>query len=145
MTGWTTPTLAATALVLAGALGLELAGAPQDDPPPPALIETSASPAPSLPPLPVADWAAAVLLHPLFDPTRNPPPGPADTPLPRLTAVITTPDRRLAIFQPAEGQSVSVSEGGSLGGYAVQSISTRQVILEGPKGQAIIGFPPPGR
>jgi hypothetical protein len=52
-----------------------------------------------------------------------------------LTGIMITPDGRRAIFAPAGGgKPAVVAEGGSLGGYVVQTISLGEVVLTGPDG-----------
>lgn len=81
------------------------------------------------------------LARPLFSATRRPAArggtddsadsGLADT---RLTGIVTEPGRRIAIFAPEGAKAVTVSEGETVGGWRIESITPREVSLTGPDG-----------
>jgi hypothetical protein len=82
----------------------------------------------------------AILARPLFSATRRPPPrdeGPtadsalADT---RLTGIVTEPGHRFAIFAPTGAKPLLVTEGDTVSGWRVESITPREVSLSGPDG-----------
>jgi hypothetical protein len=83
---------------------------------------------------------AEILARPLFNSTRRPPAhadGPAtDSGLSdaRLTGIVTLPGHRFAIFAPAGAKALVVSEGDTISGWRVESITPRQVSLSGPTG-----------
>jgi hypothetical protein len=80
------------------------------------------------------------LARPLYSATRRPPqtadnaatdPGLTDT---RLTGIVTEPDRRLAIFAVTGGKPVVLTEGETVSGWRIDSISPREVSVSGPSG-----------
>lgn len=85
--------------------------------------------------------SATALARPLFSSTRRPPPrgstdgaadlGLADT---RLTGIVIEPGRRIAIFAPAGAKLMTVSEGETVGGWRIESITPIEVSLSGPGG-----------
>jgi hypothetical protein len=87
------------------------------------------------------ELVATTLARPLFSSTRRPPPrggaeadtdtGLADT---RLTGIVTEPGHRIAIFAPANAKAVTVTEGESVSGWRIESITPREVSLSGPGG-----------
>jgi hypothetical protein len=94
-----------------------------------------------LPSLPTASPIAAILARPLFSPSRRPPQsnlgnaaddsGLADS---RLTGIVIEPGRRFAIFAPQGAKLLTVTEGETVSGWRVESISPREVSLSGPDG-----------
>jgi hypothetical protein len=106
---------------------------PPDPPPPPLRRERGSSRYDEL--------VATTLARPLFSSTRRPPPvggadaaddsGLADT---RLTGILTEPGHRIAIFAPAGAKALTVSEGETVAGWRVESITPRDVSLSGPAG-----------
>jgi hypothetical protein len=48
--------------------------------------------------------------------------------------VVIAPNRRLALFAPAQGKVTAVGEGGTIAGYVIESISSTDVVLTGPGG-----------
>jgi hypothetical protein len=104
---------------------------------PPAPADTAANQAPR--------WEAAILARPLFNPDRRPfeqaAPSAGDVALPRLSGIVITPEGRSAIFVPAGGGKLTVvEEGGSIGGYVLQTISFGEVVLTGPDGSHSLGL-----
>jgi len=99
---------------------------------------------PVLRPLPIAPAAppiAAILARPLFSPSRRPPqstPGKADDTSgladSRLAGIVIEPGRRLAIFAPQSGKLLTVTEGETVSGWRIETISPREVSLSGPEG-----------
>jgi general secretion pathway protein N len=83
----------------------------------------------------------AILARPLFSSTRRPPQdassGPsADSDLAdaRLTGIVTTPSRRIAIFAISSDKPLKVAEGDDVSGWRIESITPREVSLSGPSG-----------
>ncbi len=83
---------------------------------------------------------ATALARPLFSSTRRPPArsdGPAedttftDT---RLAGIVTEPGHRFAIFAATGVKPLLVTEGDTVSGWRVDSISPREVSLSGPSG-----------
>ena len=90
------------------------------------------------------DLLRATLARPLFSATRRPPqtagnaaadPDLTDT---RLTGIVTEPDRRLAIFAVTGGKPVVLTEGETVSGWRIDSISPREVSVSGPSGTKIL-------
>ena len=90
------------------------------------------------------DLFRVTLARPLFSATRRPPqitansstdPGLTDT---RLTGIVTEPDHRLAIFAVAGAKPVALTEGETVSGWRIDSISPREVSLSGPGGTKIL-------
>ncbi len=89
----------------------------------------------------VDELLTETLARPLFSATRRPPPtggdaAPDDSDLSdtRLTGIMTEPGRRIAIFIPAGAKPLTVSEGDTVSGWRVESITPREVSLTGPSG-----------
>jgi hypothetical protein len=81
-----------------------------------------------------ARWVAVILDRPLFSPDRRPAPGApiavAAAGVPRLTGIIMTPDRAVAIFRDDEGAKPLVEgPGGSVGGWVIATIAADGVSL----------------
>ena len=99
------------------------------------------SPARSEPRARAEDLIATILARPLFGSTRRPAPAEAadktgytelsDT---RLAGILTEPGRRLAIFVPAGAKPIMVTEGDSVAGWRIDSITPLAVSLTGPGG-----------
>ena len=83
---------------------------------------------------------ATVLARPLFSSTRRPPQdapsGAADSDLSdaRLTGIVTTPGRRIAIFAVSGDKPLKVAEGDAVSGWRIENITPREVSLSGPSG-----------
>ncbi len=83
---------------------------------------------------------ATILARPLFSATRRPPPRgdspAADSSLDdtRLTGIVTEPGHRFAIFAPTGAKPLTVSVGDTISGWRVESITPREVSLNGPSG-----------
>lgn len=106
------------------------AGAPTDRPPrpqPPAIQRET------------ADRVATLLARPLFTPSRRPAPPPAAAAPPalqRLTGIIVGPFGKRALFASnGAGKTLAVDEGGAVGPWTVQAITSRTVTLTGPGGR----------
>jgi hypothetical protein len=140
----TLPLLLAGCLLLAAILVVEVEPSPA-----PWKIATAAPPVPSIAPTPLRRRAgspsdalsATALARPLFSSTRRPPPhgstdGAADSGLAdtRLAGILTEPGRRIAIFAPSGAKPVTVTEGETVGGWRVDSITPLEVSLSGPGG-----------
>jgi general secretion pathway protein N len=90
------------------------------------------------------DLLRVALARPLFSATRRPPqtegnaatdPGLTDT---RLTGIVTEPDHRVAIFAITGAKPVALTEGETVSGWRIDSISPREVSLSGPGGTKIL-------
>ena len=87
------------------------------------------------------EMVTAILARPLFNSTRRPPPrdgadATTDTGLSglRLTGIVTTPGHRIAIFAPPGDKLMTVTEGDTVSGWRVETITPRDVSLTGPAG-----------
>jgi len=90
---------------------------------------------------PLAPPIAAILARPLFSPSRRPSQsnlgnaaddsGLADS---RLAGIVIEPGRRFAIFAPQGAKLLTVTEGETVSGWRVESISPHEVSLSGPDG-----------
>ena len=83
---------------------------------------------------------AATLERPLFSPTRRPSgkaedggagAGLGDS---RLTGIVTLPQHRIAIFAMPGAKPLVVSEGDTVHGWRIDSITPEEVSLTGPEG-----------
>jgi hypothetical protein len=134
-------------LALCGLFGaviyLELVPSEADDAP---AIEAAQRPA-AVPAAPQthgesqSELVAKTLARPLFSPTRRPPEAAptdsgktaelSDT---RLTGIVTEPDRRVAIFDVTGAKPLRLTEGESVSGWRIDSITPQEVSLSGPSG-----------
>lgn len=87
------------------------------------------------------ELVATALARPLFSSTRRPPQdapggaaGDSDLTDARLTGIVTTPGRRLAIFAVSGDKPLKVAEGDAVSGWRIESITPREVSLSGPGG-----------
>ena len=86
------------------------------------------------------ELVATALARPLFSSARRPPQdapsGAADSDLSdaRLTGIVTTPGRRIAIFAVNGDKPLKVAEGDAVSGWRIESITPREVSLSGPTG-----------
>jgi general secretion pathway protein N len=100
----------------------------------------------------------ATLARPLFSSTRRPPQdapsgAAADSDLDaRLTGIVTTSHRRIAIFAVSGDKPLKVAEGDAVSGWRIESITPREVSLSGPSGTKTLQpkldpnlAPPPGQ
>lgn len=135
------------AAALAGVIGWELTA--DQDPSPPEPEAARPAPLPSVTARRTRDDAAGqartALARPLFQPNRSPgtvAPSllPAAEALPRLTALLSGPFGRRAIFAGADGRSVAVEEGAALGGWTVVSIRPEGVSVTGRDGGRIVSL-----
>ena len=103
-----------------------------------------AEPAPALPRLttaPAAPPVAAILARPLFSPSRRPAKtetakvaddgGLADS---RLAGIVIEDGHRFAVFAPEGAKALTVTEGETVSGWQVESITPHEVSLNGPGG-----------
>src|SRR5213080_2708144 len=69
-------------------------------------------------------------------PPQDAPSGAADSDLSdaRLTGIVTTPGRRIAIFAVNGDKPLKVAEGDAVSGWRIESITPREVSLSGPTG-----------
>jgi hypothetical protein len=136
--------LAALALGLCGLIGLELAG--RDGGADASLVQT----APIMPAgTPIAAVGpstrgevrlGAVLARPLFSPDRRPAASSGArsvSGLPRLSGIIVTGGRKVAIFA-APGKPIVAEEGLRIGVYDVTAISNSGVTVAGPEGTTVL-------
>jgi general secretion pathway protein N len=104
------------------------------------------------------ELVATALARPLFSSTRRPPqdaPSGAaadDLTDARLTGIVTTPGRRIAIFAVSGDKPLKVAEGDAVSGWRIESITPREVSLSGPSGTKNLQpkldpslAPPPGQ
>lgn len=88
------------------------------------------------------EWARTALERPLLQPGRRPPvPGQsvvADSLPPRLTALLSGPFGRRAIFAVSGGRSLTVHEGADADGWTVLSISQAGVSVRGRDGERLL-------
>jgi len=84
-------------------------------------------------------WLSDILARPLFNPDRKPL-GSADVRgLPRLTGIIVSGTRRIAIFASASGDRAIVGEPGTrIGVYEVKAIEDTEVTVTGPGGTSVV-------
>nr|WP_294529035.1 hypothetical protein [uncultured Rhodopila sp.] len=82
---------------------------------------------------------AAILARPLFSPDRRPAASAARSVsgLPRLTGIVVTGSRKLAIFA-GPGKAMVAEEGVRLGAYEVTAISDAGVTVAGPEGTTVL-------
>lgn len=105
------------------------------------------------------ELVAAALARPLFSSTRRPPQDASsgaaansDLSDARLTGIVTTPGRRIAIFAVSGDKPLKVAEGDAVSGWRIESITPREVSLSGPSGAKTLQpkldpnlAPPPGQ
>ena len=106
------------------------------------------------------DALSATREHPLFTPTRRPPPRPAvlpqgpstpaatEAPPPsvEVRGVIYGGDRRVAIVKrPQDLQTMAVKVGGQIDGWVVAEIHPRGIVLERGGRSITLPMPEPGR
>ena len=105
------------------------------------------------------ELVATALARPLISSTRRPPQdapsgAAADSDLSdaRLTGIVTTPGRRIAIFAVSGDKPLKVAEGDAVSGWRIESITPREVSLSGPSGTKSLQpkldpslAPPPGQ
>jgi hypothetical protein len=134
----------AAALVLCAVIGVELGGGGEARP-----ELAAARPDPAVPGGGSAGAAdarsqrdvrvRAILARPLFSPDRRPAAAAARSiaGLPRLTGIVVTGTRKVAIFA-APGKAVVAEEGLRLGAYEVTAISDAGVTVAGPEGTTML-------
>jgi hypothetical protein len=85
-------------------------------------------------PFAAAGAVEVIFSRPLFQPGRRSQGGEmivrGDDALPRLTGIVVDRDRRVAVFQPVGEKPRTLKEGDSLGGWTIQTIGHRQVVLQ---------------
>jgi hypothetical protein len=81
---------------------------------------------------------ATVLSRPLFSPTRRPPSqdGEHDFDLSdkRLTGIVIAREHRIAIFAVAGAKPLLLTEGETVNGWQIESITAHEIALRGPAG-----------
>lgn len=100
------------------------------------------APGPAMPPPAALDGEVAeILARPIFTPDRKPTgsSGKSVAGLARLTGVVVTGSRKIAIFAgPTDGHPVVAEEGSRLNAYKVTEISNRGVTVVGPTGTMLV-------
>jgi hypothetical protein len=89
----------------------------------------------------LTSWRDQILSRPLFSPDRRPAEKIAHSVngLSRLTGIIGTDSRRVAIFAAQSGGApIVVEEGAHIGAYDVQQITDTTVTVTGPEGTTVI-------
>jgi hypothetical protein len=137
------PLLLGGCVIFGAILFLEISAADHSTTAPTTSLEAS-DPLPALHRLSIAPAAppiAAILARPLFSPSRRPPQnaggntaddaGLGDS---RLAGIVIEPGHRFAIFAPEGAKPLTVTEGETVSGWRVDSISPREVSLTGPDG-----------
>jgi hypothetical protein len=114
----------------------------------PISVQTKLDSSPSEPPGARPDLASLtqeILARPVFSPTRRPPAtaegdprGNSDLNGTRLTGIVIEPGRRFAIFAAADAKPLELDEGQSLGGWKIETITPREVIVSGQGGSRIL-------
>ena len=105
--------------------------APRSDPAP-------AAPRRQVPP--TAELLDTILARPLFNSNRRPgtaaaaATGDSDLADKRLTGILIMPGRHIAIFAVKDARPLILSEGETVAGWRIASISPREVSLSGPAG-----------
>jgi hypothetical protein len=125
--------------VFAAALDVELHPGNSDVAPTSAIPTVEANPITAEAPRPQPDrLRATILSRPLFSPTRRPPPrdGPHDFDLSdkRLTGIIIAPEHRMAIFAVTGAKPLALTEGETVNGWEIESITAQEISLRGPAG-----------
>ncbi len=136
--GW-----ALIAVALCGVIGLEIAG--PDDGADAALVRPvpimpAGGPGAAAVPVDRRDVRlSAILARPLFSPDRRPAASAARSVsgLPRLSGIVVTGSRKVAIFA-APGKAIVAEEGLHLGAYDVTAISDAGVTVVGPEGTTVL-------
>jgi hypothetical protein len=134
--------LMALGLVLSGTIAFEIAG-PHSQPSfqPAAIVAPvrDVQPGPAQAPDQHGPWLNDILARPLFSPDRRPA-GTGDVRgLPRLTGIIVSDSRRIAIFASGSDDHPIVREAGTrIGVYEIRAIDDTGVTVSGPAGTTII-------
>jgi hypothetical protein len=137
------PLLLAACLVCGAILLIEIKRPARNEIAPAAPIER-ADPVANLRPLPTPPATpplATILARPLFSPGRRPPHSNAGNDADnagigdaRLAGIVVAPGHRFAIFAPTGAKPLVVTEGETISGWRVDSISPSEVSLTGPDG-----------
>jgi hypothetical protein len=134
--------LVALGFLLCGTIAYEIAA---PGPPPssqPARIAGSVREAPAgvdQPPGRYDAWLSGILARPLFNPDRKPIGSGNVRGLPRLTGIVVSGSRRVAIFAAPPGERPIVREAGTqIGVYDVKEVEETGVTVSGPGGTTVI-------
>jgi hypothetical protein len=135
--------LSALSVILAGAIAFEIVGpAPQPSLEPANIVTPVRDVQSSVaqPPDQHGPWLNEILARPLFSPDRRPAGIVSDVRgLPRLTGIIVSDTRRIAIFASASGDHAIVGEVGThIGVYEVKAVDDAGVTVLGPGGTSVI-------
>jgi hypothetical protein len=129
-------------LILCGTIALEIAQPVSQPALHPAGIVApvrDVQPGPALPSDQHGIWLNDILARPLFSPDRKPVGSGDVRGLPRLTGIIVSGSRRIAIFASASGDHSIVGEVGTrIGVYEVKAVEDTGVTVTGPGGTSII-------
>ena len=92
-------------------------------------------------PVRLDELLAVALARPLFSSTRRPPQSAPDDSATgsdladmRLTGIVTEPERRIAIFAVNGAKPLRLTEGETVSGWQIESITPHEVSLSGPGG-----------
>ena len=126
-------------VLFAAVIVAEFSGTGGDTPAPKAASRAEAAPAAGpVPAAPLDTLLATTLARPLFDATRRPPQssgGSVSTITDkRLAGIVIEPGQRLAIFAVEGAKPLALSEGETVDGWRIESITPREVSLRGPNG-----------
>ena len=140
-------TLAVLSLILSGSVIAELAVMAAGPHVTPADYSPSASPnddplqhiiSDDRPPASVDRWESITLAHPLFSPSRLPVVIATEVekpvPLPRLSGILLSDNKKIGIFYNTDDSPILVTEGSSLGAFKVLSITRNSLLISGPAG-----------
>ncbi len=97
-------------------------------------------------PLPINPLVATILGRPLFSPDRRPPEAPRDTGADfkdkRFAGIVIEPDRRLAIFAVTGAKPIAVTEGDTVDGWRIESITADEIALVSAQGSRTLRLMP---
>ena len=95
---------------------------------------------------PADSLVTTILARPLFTPDRRPPASPqspgADLKDKRFAGIVIEPDRRLAIFAVTGGKPLAVTEGDSVDGWQIESITAEKIALASTQGSRTLRLTP---
>lgn len=126
-------------VLFAAIIVAELSGSGDDAPAtkPPSRAEDAPAAGPG-PAAPLDTLLATTLARPLFDATRRPSRSGGESVSAitdkRLAGIVIEPGQRLAIFAVDGAKPLALSEGETVDGWRIESITPREVSLRGPNG-----------
>lgn len=84
-------------------------------------------------------WLSDILARPLFSPDRKPIGSGNVRGLPRLTGIVVSGSRRVALFAAAPGERPVVREAGTrIGAYEIKVVDDAGVTVSGPGGTTVL-------